>query len=162
MDFTVLFPKLCNFVWCLLPSIQNLSSMRFLSTLSLSLLLSLIVTTAGQSTDTSADRILGRWLFPKKQTCVEIFRENGRYFGRMAAISASCANDYGDINNRVVLTNLSYAKDEWRGGTMVHPSSGTKFDVDMRMTNANTLIATVYKGIRFLNKELVLTRQTAI
>ena len=135
--------------------------MRSITKFSLALVFCLAVTTAGQSTDASADRILGRWLFPKKQTCVEIYRENGRYFGRMTAISASCASDYGDINNRVVLTNLSYAKDEWRGGTMVHPSSGTKFDVEMRMTNANTLVATVYKGIRFISKELVLTRQPA-
>ncbi|MEZ0483608.1 DUF2147 domain-containing protein [Fibrella aquatica] len=135
--------------------------MRTVTQLGLCLLLCLVATTVGQSTDASADRILGRWLFPKKQTCVEIYRENGRYYGRMAAISASCANDYGDINNQVVLTNLSYAKDEWKGGTMVHPSSGTKFDVEMRLTNANTLVATVYKGVRFINKELVLTRQTA-
>lgn len=133
--------------------------MLLITKLGLGLLLCLVVTTAGQSTDTSADRILGRWLFPKKQTCVEIYRENGRYFGRMAAISASCANDYGNINNQVVLTNLSYAGNEWKGGTMIHPSSGSKFDVEMRMTNANTLVATVYKGVRFISKELVLTRQ---
>ncbi|MBO0952433.1 DUF2147 domain-containing protein [Fibrella forsythiae] len=133
--------------------------MFLITKLGLGLLLCLVVTTAGQSTDASADRILGRWLFPKKQTCVEIYRENGRYFGRMAAISASCANDYGNINNQVVLTNLSYAGNEWKGGTMIHPSSGSKFDVEMRMTNANTLVATVYKGVRFISKELVLTRQ---
>lgn len=135
--------------------------MLFVSKLGLCLLLCLVVTTAGQSTDASADRILGRWLFPKKQTCVEIYRENGRYFGRMAAISASCASSYGDINNRVVLTNLSYTANEWKGGTMIHPSSGSKFDVELRMTNVNTLVATVYKGVRFINKELVLTRQPA-
>ena len=136
--------------------------MQFFTKLGLCLLLSLVVTTAGQSTDASADRILGRWLFPKKQTCIEIYRENGRYFGRMAAISASCASSYGDINNRVVLTNLSYANNEWKGGTLVHPSSGGKFDVEMRLTNANTLVATVYKGIRFVSKELVLSRQAAM
>ncbi|MEZ0539157.1 DUF2147 domain-containing protein [Fibrella arboris] len=133
--------------------------MLFVTKLGLSLLLCLVVTTAGQSTDASADRIVGRWLFPKKQTCIEIYRENGRYFGRMAAISASCATSYGDINNRVVLTNLSYADNEWKGGTMIHPSSGSKFDVDMRLSNTNTLVATVYKGVRFISKELVLTRQ---
>ncbi len=136
--------------------------MYFLNKLALCLLLCLVVTTAGQSTDTSADRILGRWLFPKKQTCVEIYRENGRYFGRMAAISASCATSYGNIKDQVVLTNLSYTDNQWKGGTMIHPSSGSKFDVELRMTNANTLVATVYKGIRFVSKELVLTRQNAI
>ncbi|WP_375448226.1 DUF2147 domain-containing protein [uncultured Fibrella sp.] len=135
--------------------------MLLITKLGLGLLLCLVVTTAGQSTDASADRILGRWLFPKKQTCVEIYRENGRYYGRMAAISASCASSYGDINNRVVLTNLSYSDNEWKGGTMIHPSSGSKFDVEMKMTNANTLVATVYKGVRFISKELVLTRQPA-
>ncbi len=136
--------------------------MYFLSKLGLCLLLCLVVTTAGQSTDASADRILGRWLFPKKQTCVEIYRENGRYFGRMAAISASCATSYGNIKDQVVLTNLSYAQNQWKGGTMIHPTSGSKFDIELRMTNANTLVATVYKSIRFVSKELVLTRQTAI
>lgn len=136
--------------------------MTFVTKFSLGFLLCLVATTAGQSSDTSADRILGRWLFPKKQTCVEIYRENGRYFGRMAAVSASCASSYGDIKDRVVLTNLSYSNNEWKGGTMVHPSSGSKFDVDMRMSNANTLVATVYKSVRFISKELVLTRQAAM
>jgi len=135
--------------------------MLLVSRISLALLLCLVLTTAGQSSDTSADRILGRWLFPKKQTCVEIYRENGRYFGRMAAISASCASDYGNIKNQVVLTNLSYTQNEWKGGTMIHPTSGSKFDVELRMTSPNTLVATVYKGVRFINKELVLTRQSA-
>ena len=133
--------------------------MLLITKLCLCLLLCFVFITTGQSTDASADRIVGRWLFPKKQTCVEIYRDNGRYFGRMAAISASCASDYGNIKDQVVLTNLSYNKDEWKGGTMIHPSTGTKFDVEMRLTNANTLVATVYKGVRFLNKELVLTRQ---
>nr|ARK11460.1 hypothetical protein A6C57_14645 [Fibrella sp. ES10-3-2-2] len=79
----------------------------------------------------------------------------------MAAISASCASDYGDIKNQVVLTNLSYTQNEWKGGTMIHPTSGSKFDVELRMTSPNTLVATVYKGVRFINKELVLTRQSA-
>lgn len=131
----------------------------FISKFSLALLLCLVVTTAGQSTDAGADRILGRWLFPKKQTCVEIYREGGRYFGRMTAVSASCTSSYGDINNQVVMTNLSYVDNEWKGGTMIHPSSGSKFDVELRLANANTLVATVYKGVRFISKELVLTRQ---
>ncbi len=136
--------------------------MTFVTKFSLGFLLCLVATTAGQSSDTSADRILGRWLFPKKQTCVEIYRENGRYFGRMAAVSASCTSSYGDIKDRVVLTNLSYSNNEWKGGTMIHPSSGGKFDVDMRMSNANTLVATVYKSVRFISKELILTRQQAM
>jgi uncharacterized protein (DUF2147 family) len=136
--------------------------MQFITKIGLCLLFCLAVTTAGQSSDASADRILGRWLFPKKQTCLEIYRDNGRYFGRMAAISASCASSYGDISNRVVLTNLSYAGNEWKGGTLIHPTSGGKFDVEMRLTNANTLVATVYKSIRFVSKELVLTRQQAM
>lgn len=77
----------------------------------------------------------------------------------MAQISASCASSYGNISNRVVLTNLSYVENQWTGGTMIHPSSGAKFDVVMTMSNANTLVATVYKGIRLFSKELVLTRQ---
>ena len=123
------------------------------------LLLCLIAVSTGQSTDTNADRILGRWLFPKKQTCVEIYRENGLYFGRMAKISGSCQASYGDISNKVVLTNLSYVNNEWTGGSMVHPNSGVKFSVEMRMSDANTVVATVYKGMRFLSKELILTRQ---
>lgn len=125
----------------------------------LCLLLCFVVTTAGQSTDAGADRILGRWLFPKKQTCVEIYRENGRYYGRMAEVSASAAANYGNIRNKIVLTDLSYVDNEWKGGSMIHPSSGARFDVVMHLTDANTLVATVFKGVRFISKDLVLTRQ---
>ncbi len=136
-----------------------LNHMTLLSKTLFCLLLCLIAVSTGQSTDSNADRILGRWLFPKKLTCVEIYRENGLYFGRMTQISGSCQASYGDIKDKVVLTNLSYAENGWSGGTMVHPSSGMKFSVDMRMSNANTIVATVYKGMRLFSKELILTRQ---
>jgi uncharacterized protein (DUF2147 family) len=125
----------------------------------LCLILCLVVTTVGQSTDAGADRILGRWLFPKKQTCVEIYRENGLYFGRMAEVSPSAAANYGNIRNKIVLANLSYSDNEWSGGSMIHPSSGARFNVAMRLNGPNTLVATVYKGVRFISKDLVLTRQ---
>ncbi|MBO0933748.1 DUF2147 domain-containing protein [Fibrella aquatilis] len=133
--------------------------MTLLSKTLFCLLLCLIAISTGQSTDSNADRILGRWLFPKKQTCVEIYRENGLYFGRMAQISGSCQASYGNISNKVVLTNLSYTDNSWSGGTMIHPSSGMKFSVEMHMSNPNTLVATVYKGMKMFSKELVLTRQ---
>ena len=143
-----------------LPQLQLfLNPMTLFNKILFCLLLCLIAVSTGQSTDSNADRILGRWLFPKKQTCVEIYRENGLYFGRMTQISGSCQASYGDIKDKVVLTNLSYAENGWSGGTMVHPSSGMKFSVDMRMANANTIVATVYKGIRMFSKELILTRQ---
>jgi uncharacterized protein (DUF2147 family) len=133
--------------------------MFFASKHLLCFILCLVVTTVSQSTDAGADRILGRWLFPKKQTCVEIYRENGLYFGRMAEVSASASASYGNIQNKIVLTNLAYADNEWAGGSMIHPSSGARFSVVMRLSDPNTLVATVYKGVRFISKDLVLTRQ---
>jgi uncharacterized protein (DUF2147 family) len=133
--------------------------MFFLSKILLCFSLCFVVTTASQSIDAGADRILGRWLFPKKQTCVEIYRENGLYFGRMAEVSASAAANYGNIRNKIVLTNLAYNNNQWEGGSMIHPSSGARFSVEMRLHDPNTLIATVYKGVRFISKDLVLTRQ---
>ena len=90
---------------------------------------------------------------------MEIYRENGRYYGRMAEVSATAAANYGNIKNKIVLANLSYTNDQWKGGTMIHPSSGAKFDVEMRLVDANTLVATVYKSVRFISKDLVLTRK---
>ena len=116
---------------------------------------------SGQSSsDRTADQILGRWLFPAKGSSIEVYRSGDRYFGRIADVSATGQNQFGLAKNQLLISNLSFDGKNWSGGELIHPKTGTHFDIDIKMSDSQTLTATVYKGCRWVHKEFVLTRPT--
>ncbi len=105
-----------------------------------------------------SDRILGHWYFPKRESNIEIYRENGHYFAKILAVSEATAARFGAMDNKLLLTNLSFAKNEWSGGQLIHPQTGNRFDVFLTLSDDNTLVITAYKGCRLFNKAYILTR----
>lgn len=104
------------------------------------------------------DRIVGRWYFPTRESDIEIYRENGRYFAKIVAVSQATAAKFGEMANKMLLTDLTFTKNEWSGGQLIHPQTGNRFDVFLKLTNPNTLVITAYKGCRLFNKAYTLTR----
>ena len=118
---------------------------------------------AGRSSvDHTADQILGRWLFPAKGSSVEIYRSGDRYFGRIADVSLTGQQQFGLVKNKILLSNLLFDGDSWSGGELIHPKTGNHFSIELRLRDSRTLHATVYKGIRWIHKEFVLTRPGTI
>ncbi len=114
------------------------------------------------STDHSPDQILGRWLFPAKGSSIDVYRAGDRYFGRIADVSPTGQQQFGLAKNQLLIRNLAFDGSGWSGGELIHPKTGNHFDVELKMRDARTLSATVYKGCRWLHKEYVLTRQTTL
>lgn len=105
-----------------------------------------------------SDQIIGRWYFPKRASDIEIYRENGRYFGKIVAVNDATTAEFGTMNNKMLLTNLTFIKNEWAGGQLIHPQTGNRFDVFLTLADANTLVVTAYKGCRLFSKAYKLTR----
>ncbi|WP_019989266.1 DUF2147 domain-containing protein [Rudanella lutea] len=109
------------------------------------------------SSGRNADLILGSWLFPARQSTIEVYRENGQYFGRIVEVGAAYQHKLS--GNRLLFTNLTFNGKEWSGGKLIHPSSGTHYDVAIQLTNSYTLNVTVYKGLRCFQKNYQLVRK---
>lgn len=130
--------------------------------LAFSLLLLLWPLSGRSSIDRTGDQILGRWLFPAKGSSIEVYRSGEHYFGRIADVSPTGQQQFGLSKNQLLIRNLIFDGKGWSGGELIHPKTGTHFDVDLTLRDARTLSATVYKGCRLLHKEYVLTRQTTL
>lgn len=124
------------------------------------LLLSLLPATSHSSTDRTADQILGRWLFPSQGSSVELYRSGDRYFGRVVDVSPLGKQQMGLAKDQLIMKNLTFDGRGWSGGELVNPKTGSRFGVELRMSDSRTLTASIYKGFRWLRKEFVLTRQT--
>lgn len=116
------------------------------------------VTIGDSPVNPKSDRILGHWYFPKRESNIEIYRENGHYFAKILAVSEATVAKFGAMDNKLLLTNLSFAKNEWSGGQLIHPQTGNRFDVFLTLSDDNTLVITAYKGCRLFNKTYTLTR----
>lgn len=127
------------------------------------LLLLILWPISGKSSiDRTADQILGRWRFPGRGSTVDVYRSGDRYFGRIAEVSPTGQKDFGLAKNQLLFINLSFDGKGWSGGELIHPKTGSRFAMEIKLRDPQTADALVYKGFRFLHKEFVMTRQTAL
>lgn len=119
--------------------------------------LTLLFVSGGWTTNRSADLILGRWLFPARESTVEVYQEGGRYFGRIVAVGEAYKTKIPE--NKLLFTNLVYNGKEWNGGKLIHPSTNTHYDVAIQVENQHTLNVTVYKGLRCFQRNYKLVRK---
>ena len=89
-----------------------------------------------------ADEIIGRYHLPNDLD-VEIFKESGKYFGKIIALNGFEDGQTRDVNNpeesrqndalvgKVIIENLEYdkAKKQWLNGSMYGPEKGMVFNL---------------------------------
>ncbi len=119
--------------------------------------LTILLISGGWARNRSADLILGRWLFPARESTVEVYQEGGRYFGRIIAVGDAYKEKMPE--NKLLFTDLVYSGTEWNGGKLIHPSTNTSYDVAIQLENPQTLNVTVYKGLRCLQRNYKLIRK---
>lgn len=123
-------------------------------------ILSVLPLTGSTPTDRRADQILGRWLFPSQESSVELYRSGDHYFGRVVEVSPKGQQQMGLAKDQLIMKNLTFNGHGWSGGELINPKTGHQFGVELRLRDSRTLTASVYKGVRWINKEFILTRQT--
>jgi len=108
------------------------------------------------------DEILGTWVNEEQTTHIEIYKEDGRYFGKIIWIPRTTDEDGNAITDRNnpddelreqplvgidVLENFEYKKGEWKGGTIYSPKNGKSVSPTLEMTSDDELKIKIKRGI---------------
>jgi uncharacterized protein (DUF2147 family) len=127
----------------------------------------------GQGT---GDKVLGKWYTPDKETILEVYKESGKYFGKIVWLKEPNEEDgtpkVDDKNPEpklqsrhilglVNLNDFIYdAKEkEWSDGKIYDPKNGKTYDCYMWMDNDDELTIKGYiMGMRWLGRKETWTR----
>jgi len=103
----------------------------------------------------SSDHIIGVWLNQVKDAKIEIYKNNGKYHGKVVWIKVP--NDKNGIPikdgnnpkqnlrskaifNLVIIKNLVYNAGEWSGGTIYDPNNGKTYDCTFWFENGKLML----------------------
>ena len=113
----------------------------------------------GARADQPADQLIGRWQFPTKGSSVDIYRQSGLYFARVAEVDQAGEQNFGLVKDSILIRNLRYDGKVWSGGRLLHPKTGISLSVEIEMPRPNVIDVIVYKGIKLLHRKFIMTRQ---
>jgi uncharacterized protein (DUF2147 family) len=133
----------------------------------------LVIFTYGQAQ--TADAIVGKWLNEDQDAHVQIYNENGKYFGKVVWLKEPNEPDTGlpkvDDENEdeslrsrpvmglVLLKDFIYDGDgEWEDGTIYDPKNGKTYDCYMNFDENGILKIRGYIGISWIGRNTYWTR----
>lgn len=122
-----------------------------------------------------SDQILGTWMSEAKDLKVEMFKKDGKYFGKLVWFKSDPKRPpittYQDdenpnpaLRNRywlgmVSVENLVYKTAKtWGEGTVYDPNSGRTYTAVVRIPKPNTLVVRGFWGIELLGKNMTFYR----
>jgi uncharacterized protein (DUF2147 family) len=143
----------------------------FKSTLTISILFMCITLFAQDP----ADAIIGKWLNEDKDAHVQIYKENGKFFGKVVWLKEPIDEVTGqpkldDENDDEILQKrpimgLELLKDfiydgdgEWEDGTIYDPKNGSTYDCYIRFGDDKTLKIRGYIGISWIGRNTYWTK----
>lgn len=105
----------------------------------------------------NSDDIVGEWLTKNNEAQVTIYKEQGKYVGKIASVKDSTQSSQ---LNTIILSDFVFdAKErEWNNGTVFEPRHGHKSSGYLVLKDANTLKVTGYKGFRWIGDSEIWTR----
>jgi uncharacterized protein (DUF2147 family) len=138
------------------------------------LIILILLSTQYLNAQTKPDDIIGVWITPENRSHIEMFKDNGKYYGRI--VWEKEPNDkYGkpskDINNpnpklrdrllhgMVIVHHLVFDDGEWSGGKIYDPESGNEYKVSAEMPDRNTLKIRGYIGISLIGRSCLWVRE---
>jgi uncharacterized protein (DUF2147 family) len=137
-------------------------------------LLSFFVLTSFCVSTENADSILGVWQNGTGKGHIEIFKQNGRYHGKIVwlrdAIDKRTGKPKTDFKNEdpsqhqkplmglMMLRDFKYDGGEWTDGRIYNPGDGRQYKAYIKMKDAKTLMVRGYMGISLLGKTDLWTR----
>lgn len=120
-----------------------------------------------------ADAITGVWLTEDKDGRVQIYKQNGKYYGKLIwgkdiyeADGKTSRKDVENQNeklrnrtllNMVLLADFSYDDGVWTGGTVYDPKSGKTYSSKIKL-QGNSLDLRGYIGTPMLGRSTTWTR----
>jgi len=115
----------------------------------------------------SPDDIVGVWKDGKGKGHVQIYKQNGKYYGKIVWLQKpkdetgkpklDKNNPNTTLRNKpllglTMLKNFQYDDGEWSGGQIYNPSDGKEYKAYMKLKDKNTLSVRGYVGISLLGK----------
>lgn len=127
------------------------------------------------SQDQGADAIIGKWLNEDKDAHVQIYLENGKYFGKIVWLQEpnepatglpklDDENEDESLRSRpvmglVLLKDFVYDGDgEWEDGTIYDPKNGSTYSCYMNFDDDGTLKIRGYIGFSWIGRNTYWTR----
>ena len=121
------------------------------------------------------DQIIGTWLNEDKDAHIEIYKENNKYFGKIAWLKEPNETDTGlpkvDDENPdpalqtrlvmglVILKDFIFnGEDEWNKGTIYDPKSGKTYSCYMTFVEGQVLKIRGYIGFSWIGRTNLWTR----
>jgi uncharacterized protein (DUF2147 family) len=119
------------------------------------------------------DDIIGVWKDGKGKGHVQIYKQNGKYYGKIVWLQkpkdesgkpkVDKNNPNTSLRNKpllglTMLRNFEYDDGEWSGGNIYNPSDGKEYKAYMKLKDKNTLAVRGYVGISLLGKTDTWTR----
>lgn len=129
--------------------------------------------TAPLTKSVPADDITGVWLNSTGKGKVQVYRENGKYFGKIAwlreplnekgqpkkdAMNPTASLKSQPLVGLVILREFVYSEGEWTNGKIYDPENGKEYKCYLRMKDPNTLLLRGYIGISLIGRTEVWTR----
>lgn len=106
---------------------------------------------------TAADDILGNWLLQDGSKRINVYKENGKYYGKIYWVKEHAKQ--AEIGKKV-LWDLTYDADdkEWNGGEVQLPDMNHSASCYIKLKNTNIASVTGYHGMRMFGKTKTLLR----
>ena len=119
------------------------------------------------------DDIVGIWKNSTSRVHIQIYRQNGKYFGRILWLKnlvdergnpkLDRKNPSPQLRNRaliglVTLRDLTFDDGEWSGGYIYNPGDGREYSAFISLVDNNTMAVRGYVGFSLFGKTDVWTR----
>lgn|SRR5690606_9799708 len=124
----------------------------------------------GATAQENPDEILGVWYNEEKTGKIEIFKESGKYTGKIVWVEMKPGDSGLDENNPdpklqnkplvglLILKNFVYEDDEYTGGEIYDPKNGKTYSCYMKMESADKLFVRGYIGFSLIGRTTYWTR----
>ena len=115
-------------------------------------------------TTTAQTEILGTWLTQDKEAKVELYKSDGKYYGKIVWLK-NPTDEFGkpvtdvenpdkalqsrQLINLVILSDLKFDDNEWTDGTLYDPEKGSTYDSKIWLEDNKTLKVRGYIGFLY-------------
>ena len=137
------------------------------------ILLVVILITVTAFANGNPDAILGVWANSSNKGHIEIYKHQGKYYGRIIWLKnpidpsgrpkVDKHNPNNNAKNRqlmglVTLKDFNFDEDEWKGGKVYNPDDGKEYNAYMKLKDQKTLMLRGYIGISLFGKTEMFSR----
>lgn len=120
----------------------------------------------------SADAIIGKWYTTEKDAQVEIFKEGGKYSGKIVWLKDPTDNGKPKIDKNntdpakssrpimdmKLLSNFEHTGDAWEEGTIYDPKNGKTYSCIIKKKNDKTLEVHGFVGFSMIGRTVEWTK----